>query len=382
VAETKRHSAVYALLVFGAMLPATIVIPVLRSFVELHWPNQEWLMHAFLAVNLLGAVALGPFIAVKAERLSKRRLISTLSIVTDGLLLLLVSTAPAMAPLIFIRFIQGGAYISGVSILMGSIRRNATHAGIVGSAAILAILIGIPIGAIAGKTNPALPFYIGAASGILTGLLSYFILPVNTDSEHSDVSFVQLLKSKALLMPSVVVGLERLAVGAFVVTLQLYGHHVLDVPMQKISTWFSIFLATFALSTFPMAKWADSIGKMKLISIGALTYAATFILIPWVSVSLLPIVFFIGGIASGAIYGPCLQLASAAVSVNARSSAMAFLNAAGTLGMFIGSTLAGVLSNVLIEIKVERASAYAAVFVVAGVMQLGSVLMAWRARTT
>ena len=42
-----------ALLVLGAMLPGTIVIPVVRSFVTASWPGSEWLMHAFIAVNLL-----------------------------------------------------------------------------------------------------------------------------------------------------------------------------------------------------------------------------------------------------------------------------------------------------------------------------------------
>jgi MFS family permease len=359
------------------MLPATIVIPVLRSFVELHWPAQEWVMHAFVAVNLLGAVALGPVIAVRAERWAKRRLISTLAIGFDGALLLGVSWAPALIPLLVIRFIQGGAYIAGVSILMGSVRRK-SHPGVVGSAAILAILVGIPLGAVAGKSNPAWPLYLGGLCGLLTSVVSYFALSERTDEERSDVGFTQLLSSKTLLVPSVLVGLERLAVGAFVVTLQLYGHYVLRVSSQQVSTWFSIFLATFAMTTFPFSRWAQRRGPKAILVLGSALYAATFIALPFASSTLLSPLFFVGGVASGAIYGPCLGLATEAVKPSARASAMAFLNAAGTLGMFFGSSFAGLLSRILLELGYERQTAYGAVFVGVGVLQLLSVAMASR----
>ena len=45
---------------------------------------------------------------------------------------------------------------------------------------------------------------------------------------------------------TLIVGLERMAVGGFVVTMQLYGHHVLEVPDSTVSGYFSAFLVTFA----------------------------------------------------------------------------------------------------------------------------------------
>jgi len=52
------------------------------------------------------------------------------------------------------------------------------------------------------------------------------------------------------------------------------------------------------------------------------------------------------------------------------------LNAAGTLGMFLGSTLAGTLSSLLLAQGMERREAYVAVFVTAGLAQLFSVIVA------
>lgn len=365
-------------LVFGAMLPATIVIPVVRRFVEAGWPGAEWLMHAFVAVNLLGACVGGPILAVRAERASRRRAVAALAAALDGALLLGAVLMPPLGVLLALRFVQGAFYIAAVSILMGSIRRQSQTGaamGLVGGAVVLSILIGIPAGAILGKVSPTLPLVVGGVVGVLTGLLTPVLLPAQTDAQQSSVTFRELLQAPLLRGPTVVVALERFAVGAFVVTLQLYGH-VLGVPDDRVSAWFSVFLTVFALATWPMARAGDRVDRWKLVGGGALVYGLTFFALPLVPVPALSGLLAVGGLASAAIYGPSLGLAAMAVPAQSRASAMAVLNAAGTLGMFLGSTLAGLLSGVLIAGGVARATAYGLVFAVAGAVQLGSVVVA------
>lgn len=365
-------------LVFGAMLPATIVIPVVRRFVEAGWPGAEWVMHAFIAVNLLGACLGGPVLAVRAERASRRRLVAAVSAGLDGALLLGVVAMPPLGVLLALRFVQGAFYIAAVSILMGSIRRAAKTGaamGLVGGAVVLSILVGIPLGAILGKVSPTLPLVVGGVVGVTTGLLTPLLLPAQTDAEQSAVTFRELLKAPLLRGPTIVVALERFAVGAFVVTLQLYGH-VLEVPDDRVSAWFSVFLTVFALGTWPLARAGDRVDRWKLVGAGALVYGLTFFALPLAPVKALSAVLAVGGLASAAIYGPSLGLAAMAVPAQSRASAMAVLNAAGTLGMFLGSTLAGVLSGVLIANGVARATAYGLVFAMAGAVQLGSVAVA------
>jgi MFS family permease len=365
-------------LVFGAMLPATIVIPVVRRFVEAGWPGAEWAMHAFIAVNLLGACVGGPLLAVRAERASRRRLVASVSAGFDGALLLGVATMPPLGVLLALRLVQGALYIAAVSILMGSVRRAAKTGaamGLVGGAVVLSILFGIPLGAILGKVSPTLPLVVGGAVGLTTGLLTPLLLPRDTDAQQSAVAFRALLRAPQLRGPTLVVALERFAVGAFVVTLQLYGY-VLGVPDDRVSTWFSVFLTVFALGTWPLARAGDRIDRWKLVGAGALVYGLTFIALPLVPVKAVSVVLAVGGLASAAIYGPSLGLAALAVPAPSRASAMAVLNAAGTLGMFLGSTVAGVASGVLIAAGFARATAYGLVFAMAGAVQLGSVVVA------
>lgn len=369
-----------ALLVLGAMLPGTIVIPVVRSLVTAGWPGSEWLMHAFLAVNLLGAVVGGPVLAVRAERIGRRRLVAGVSAMLDGALLLAVTLYPPAWLLLALRFVQGCVYIAAVSILMGTIRRQSKSAaamGVVGFSVVLSILVGIPLGAILAKTSPTLPLLVGGVIGVLTGLVALVVLPKSTDAQQSQVTFRSLIFEAPLLRaPTIVVGLERFAVGAFIVPLQLYGHHVLGVPDSRINGWFSAFLAIFALGTWPMARLGDRIDRWKLIALGAVLYAASYVLLPFIPVGAIVGVLCMAGLASAAIYGPSLGLAAQAVPDTARASAMAVLNAAGTLGMFLGSTLAGGLSGALLSLGYSRESAYTMVFVSAGVLQLISVWVA------
>ncbi len=375
--EPKVPLVAGALLVLGAMLPGTIVIPVVRSLVTAGWPGSEWLMHAFLAVNLLGAVVGGPLLAVRAERIGRRRLVAGVSAMLDGALLLAVTLYPPAWLLLALRFVQGCVYIAAVSILMGTIRRQSKSAaamGVVGFSVVLSILVGIPLGAILAKTSPTLPLLVGGVIGVLTGLVALVVLPKSTDAEQSRVTFRSLIFEAPLLRaPTIVVGLERFAVGAFIVPLQLYGHHVLGVPDSRINGWFSAFLAIFALGTWPMARLGDRVDRWKLIALGAVLYAASYVLLPFIPVSAIVAVLCMAGLASAAIYGPSLGLAAQAVPDTARASAMAVLNAAGTLGMFLGSTLAGGLSGALLSLGYSRESAYTTVFVSAGVLQLISV---------
>ena len=372
-----------ALLVLGAMLPGTIVIPVVRSFVTAGWPDSEWLMHAFIAVNLLGAVVGGPLLAVRAERIGRRRLVAGVCAMLDGALLLGVTLSPPVWLLLGLRFVQGAVYIAAVSILMGTIRRQSKSPaamGVVGCAVVLSILIGIPLGAILAKTSPGLPLLVGGVIGVLTGLIALVVLPKSTDAEQSQVTFKALIFDAPLLRgPTIVVGLERFAVGALIVPLQLYGHHVLGVSDSQVNGWFSAFLMIFALGTWPMARLGDRVDRWKLIGGGAVAYSASYLLLPFVPVQSIVLVLSMAGLASAAIYGPSLGLAAQAVPDTARASAMAVLNAAGTLGMFLGSTLAGGVSSLMLSAGVDRGRAYATVFVAAGVVQLFSVAVAFAA---
>ena len=372
-----RGTGVSAGLVLATMVPATIVIPVLRAFVSTAYPGHEWLVHAFMVVNLLGACVLGPMLAVNADRRSQRRLFAGLLAVIDGLMLVGVALEPPVPVMLLLRLVQGAASVGAVSILMGTGRAQARSSGamgLIGASVILALVISIPLGAILGRWGPTVPLFVGGAVGIVAGLVALVALPRIADAEPSKVTLRTLLtRYPALRGPTLVVALERMAVGAFVVTLQLYGHQVLEVADGAVSSWFSAFLVTFALATWPMTRLGDRTDRWRLVTGGAGVYGVMFIALGLVPQTLILPLLFWGGVGSAAIYGPALTLASLSVPDAARGSAMAMLNAAGTFGMFAGNLAAFAFSSGLVEAGVSRAVAYPVVFAVAGVSQIVSV---------
>lgn len=375
-----RFAAPIALAVMGAMMPATVVIPVLRPFVARGWPGAEWVFHAFMAVNLLGACVFGPALAVAADRLGRRRALAGGLALLDGVMIALVALEPPLWLMLVLRLVQGAASVGAVSILMGAVRgrtQGSAATGMVGSAVVLALVVGIPLGAILGRSNPALPLFVGGAVGAAAGLLAFVVLP---ETVSSKLTARQVWTAPGVRLPVVAVGLERFAVGAMTVTLQLFAHHVLAVADGVVSRWFTIFLVTFALATVPLTRVGDRVERRWLVAGGALVYATMFFALFLVEPRWLPVALGVGGLASAAIYGPSLSLLVGAVPSEARGSAMGLLNAAGTFGMFAGNVLAGVVGTSLLAAGWERGSAYPIVFALAGVSQLVSVGLSLRAR--
>jgi MFS family permease len=373
-----RFAAPLALTVMAAMIPATVVIPVIRPFVAAGWPGQEWVFYAFMAVNLLGACLAGPWLAVRADQLGRRRHYAAALALLDGLAVAAVALMPSLPVMLALRFVQGASSVAAVSILMGAARgrtQSSAATGLIGSAVVLALVVGIPLGAILGRADPSLPLFVGGAFGALAAVGAWRSLPEGMSSRLAAGAVWRLPGVRA---PIVAVGLERFSVGLFTVTLQLFAFHVLATPDRLTSRWFSIFLVCFALATVPFTRLGDRVGRWWLVAGGALAYGVMFFLIPVTGTAWMPLALLIGGVGSAAIYGPSLSLVSRGVPPEARASAMSLMNAAGTFGMFLGNVVAGGIATAVIAAGGERLVAYSLVFVLAGLSQFVTVAVAVR----
>ncbi|MDX2010895.1 MAG: MFS transporter [Myxococcaceae bacterium] len=375
-----RFAAPIALSVMAAMIPATIVIPVLRPLIAAGWPGADWIFYAFMAVNLLGACVVGPLLAVRADQLGQRRRYAVALALVDGAMVALVALMPPLPVMLALRFVQGAASVGAVSLLMGAARGRAQSSaamGMIGSAVVLALVVGIPLGAILGRGNPALPLFVGGAFGVLAAFGAWRSLP---DGASSRLAAREVWQLPGVRRPIIAVGLERFSVGLFTVTLQLHAFHVLGTPDGTTSRWFSVFLVAFALATVPFTRLGDRVGRWRLVAGGALAYGAMFFALPALSPGAMPLALLLGGVGSAAIYGPSLTLVSGGVPTEARASAMSLMNASGTFGMFLGNVLAGGLATVVLAGGGSRALAYGLVFGVAGVSQLMTMVLAFTAR--
>lgn len=378
-----------ALLVLFTLIPSTIVIPIIRRFVADTWPDREWLIHAFMAVNLLGACLGGPLMAIRADRLAQRRSTGVTLAVVDALASLAVAAALPWPLMLVARFIQGAASVGAVSIFMGSIRsraRTSAAMGLVASSIIFALVISIPLGALLARISLSVPLVVGSAFGLVAAVMALRIFPPAWEPAATGQSLGDLWRSsRQLRVPVLAVALERFGVGAFIVTIQLHGHHTLGVADTTVSRWLTIFLVLFGLATWPMARLGERVGKLPLVTAGAVVYGLACASFGLWDAALLGGALAVAAVGAAAIYGPALGLVAMAVSEGSRSSAMGLMNAAGTFGMFVGNVLAGAGIGLLVGHGAPRAGSYAVIFAVAGLLQVGfgvALAVTSRARTS
>ncbi|MCP4502319.1 MAG: MFS transporter [Deltaproteobacteria bacterium] len=366
-----KQTVFLSALVFFSMLSSTLLIPTVRSYMAHLHPGNEGAMHAFMSVNMLGAIIGAPLLCLLADRKGIRQQVILGLALVDGALLFMLSFQMPIWLLLSLRVVQGAANVGGLSLLMGAVSGRGKAIGMAGAALMAAVALGAPIGTALMNFSPLAPLRFGAALSfaIAAAMLVVKLAPV---TRAPRIGFIKLLKEAPLLkVPTAFVTIERFAVGCFVVTFSLYGHRALGLGDVEVGRLFSWFLLPFAIATYPFGRIADTVKRSTLVAAGAFTYGVAFLLLGVVPASALPVLLFVTGIASAAIYAPCLCFASTLAKPSMRSTSMSLLNAGGSLGMMIGTATGGILSVVLQKrFAFAPESAYPLIFSVAGVSTL------------
>ncbi|MDP1829330.1 MAG: MFS transporter [Archangium sp.] len=363
----KASSRMLPLLALGNVLAGMLLIPAARPLLAERFPGSDGALHAFFSVNMFGAVLGAPLVSWLADRRGSRRAMAVGLSLLDGVLLLACLLPLPLWAVLALRTVQGAAGVGALSVVMGSARSPgpAAHGGAMGrmaAAVVAGIALGAPLGTLLLTGGPELVFVSAAALAGL-GALGCLTLAQGTRSEaRSPVRAV----ARALKVPALFVGAERFAVGCFVTTFSLYAHQALGQSDREVGVGFSVFLLCFALSSWTVGLASGRLSPALLLSFGATSFGLGFASLGFVGEHGLWPLLASMGLASGCIYTPSLCLASQAVPQTQRSTAMGLLNGAGTLGMMLGTALAGALSATLMHRGWARAEATSAVFVLAG----------------
>jgi AAHS family 3-hydroxyphenylpropionic acid transporter len=360
-------------LVFGTMLSSTLLIPAVRSYVALRHGGQDSVMHAFMSVNMLGAIIGAPLLSAFADRTGRRRLLAVTLLYVDGLLLLACASPLPSALVLGIRALQGAANVAGLSLLLSAVRGSGPgHGkamGMAGAAIIVAVACGSPLGTLLLSWSPLAPLWVGGALQLVVATLALSV-PMPTGSGASGNPFRLWQREPLLRLPTLWITAERFTVGCFVVSFALYAHRVLALSDAQTGLLYSWFLLPFALATYPMGRLAERLDRAFLVSAGTMTYGVMFLLLGVVGKEALPLVLALAGLASAAIYAPSMCFAASLAPEGSRATAMALVNAGGSLGMLLGTALAGIGSSLLLRLGHGPAEVYPLVFAAAGFVQL------------
>lgn len=369
--NTDARSASLPMLAFGNVLAGMLLIPAARPLLAAHFPGSEGALHAFFSVNMLGAALGAPFVSWLADRLGSRRSMAVMLSVLDGSLLLACLLPLPLWAVLALRTLQGAAGVGALSIVMGAARGAgpaAAHGGAMGrmaAAVVAGIALGAPLGTLLLGLGAPWVFAVAAliALGVALGCVG-----LETAAREKTPRSVRAVAA-VVKLPALFVGAERFAVGCFVTTYSLYAHQALGHSDRQVGAGFSVFLLCFALSSWTVGRSAGRLSPSAVLAGGALLFGLGFVSLGFVGEAGLWPTLGLMGFASGGIYTPSLCLASLPVPPAQRSTAMGLLNAAGTLGMMLGTALAGIVSVALMHSGWDRASASSAIFVVAGLAQ-------------
>ena len=352
-AKEAKASLRIAGLLFLQMLPATLLTPAIRPLFASQHAHNEHAMHAFMAVNMLGAAFFVPLLAARAERLAHPRKLITVLLLLDAVLLCSLP-GPLATPLVIgLRFLEGGVHVGATSLLMaeaaahGRASGTGRTMGLAGAALMFAVALGSGLGGQLVAYDVRAPFWAGAAiQGLLA--LTTLLLPAEAVATHPRRRGLIALAREhhALWAPLGAAFVGRFTVGCLVVTFALFAHKQHAATDRTIGWLFSLITLPFALSMYPISRLSDRVSRASVMTLGAIGYATSLLLLGYAPYGWLPVLLFTAGVFSACLFAPCLCYA-ASLGGPRKESAMALLNTAGCLGMLLGPTAAGLMSSIL-----------------------------------
>ncbi|MEK6709262.1 MAG: MFS transporter, partial [Nitrospinota bacterium] len=166
--------AVLCLLVFLAVLPVTLLVPILKPLVADRYPVGPFAVHAFQSINMVGAMLAAPAAGWLADRAGRRMPLVAGAFLADAGLLLALNWAPSYATLMALRFAEGVAHIAALTWLMGAAlalaqrggERSGAMMGAVGASIIFAVALGAGLGGLLARGGVERALWGAAALGV------------------------------------------------------------------------------------------------------------------------------------------------------------------------------------------------------------------------
>lgn len=378
-----KHASLHWLIaaVFLQMLPATLLAPAIRPLFAQFHGGAEGPMHAFMSLNMLGAILTTPLIArlvSSGSAANSARWLMTLAGL-DAILLVVVSLPLATPLVLLLRTLEGAAHLGAATLLLA---RAAAYKplvgagramGMAGGAVMLAIAFGSGLGGVLVGEGPRLPFFVGATLSLIVALAAPFLYASTLPAEPTEAAKPRSLslRDANVLGPLSAAFVERFTVGLIIVTFALFATKTHGLSDRSIGLLYSMLMLPFALLMYPASRLGDRMPRAALLGVGTLLYGAAITSLALAPKALLPVSMMAAGIASSFMYGTVLCYAATLVPAEMRGRMMALVNTAGALGMLLGPMCGGIMVATFRN-QADPLSAYRNVFYLAG-----AVCIAW-----
>lgn len=367
--------ALPCLLLFGAMLNLTLVVPGLKELVVDELGGTTASAALFFTVEMVAYLIAAPLWGLASDRLGRRRPFVVAGYLGSAALYASYLAVDSIPLLLALRFVQGVLSVAGWSTVMtliadraeGPFRARAM--GAAGASLILGVGLGAPFGGMlthaVGARAPL------AASAALFALLGLAALALAEPARHAERTPIRALltalaQTPALLVPWGFYLVERFTVGLFVVLFPLFLEASTGGDPAARGRLLGLYLIPFALLQPLTSRLAERLGARRAMAAGALAYGVALALVGVVPPPLLPYWMVLLGATAAVMFPPTLSLTAELAPPAARASAMAGFNLAGSLGFALGPLAGSAL---------HEAAGFAAAFAGAGGLAVATALV-------
>jgi MFS family permease len=367
------------LLAVLVLLPVTLPVPVLRELVQQRFGVSELATSAFMSVNMVGAFLSAPLVGALADRIGRRRALLIGALALDAACFLALTARVPFPVFMGIRFLEGCAHISALSMLMGiasSARPEHERSfalGVVGSGLLLGVAMGAPLGGRLGAADALLPLEVGAAIVLAAAALAALIVRETGRAGERRPGFgeiARLVRAHPLVaLPLAFSFIDRFTVGFFTSTFVFLVRNEHAFPPARVGILIASFMLPFAFLSFPFGLAAQRTSRVAFLIGGSVIYGALVASLGFWPADVFSWAMPLTGISAAVMFMPSMLMTTETTPERIRTTSLGAFNAAGSLG-FIAGPLAGAAVSAAVSARYGALAGYQAAFVLAG----GSVL--------
>ncbi|MBX3395203.1 MAG: MFS transporter [Phycisphaerae bacterium] len=367
-----------SVLTFGCMVPVTMLVAGLKELVGDRFDAHPFWSHAFMSINMIGAILAGPIIGLLADSRYPRRVIATLALGTDAILLSLLSFAPNLTIFMILRFVEGAAHILALSTLMALAsrwsgpQRRGQMMGIVGAFMMFGTACGTRLGGVVWMHLHEYTFHVAAMISATMGFLAFLIVaePPREPTDVRRTGLCGLIREQPrLLVAYLYAFIDRFCVGVVITTFGLFLADVHGMDPSERSRTLVRFLLPFAALVYPAGWLVDRLGRVWTISLGSIGFGILFSMYGLASPAQLSVLMILSGVLSAVMFAPNLTLCADLAPAHQRGSAFTGFNVAGSLGFIFGPLSAGTIYSVAASLTTP-AAAYESTFFFTGSLEV------------
>lgn len=383
--------AALGLLAVLVLLPVTLPVPVLRELVQERFGVSEFATSLFMSVNMVGALLAAPLAGGLADRFGRRRALMVAALGLDAACFLGLTLDVPFAAFMAIRFVEGGAHISALSLLMGIAsgarpeHERSVALGVVGSGLLLGVASGAPLGGRLGAGDHLLPLYLGAV--VVAAAAALALLAVRETSRPGERrprfrEIADLVRAHRLVaFPLLFSFVDRFTVGFFTSTFVFLMRNVHGLTSARVGVLIGSFMLPFALLSFPFGIAAQRSSRVAFLVGGSLIYGALVASLGFWPREWLAVLMPVTGVTAAVMFMPSLLMTTETTSERIRTTSLGAFNAAGSVGFIAGPAVGGLVSQ-SVAAHYGLLVGYRAAFAVAGASVIVLALLAlaplWR----